>query len=186
MKVLIAACLAAFVAAPAFTQVRPLRQQLRPPVRDGAGARGGQTPILDMVEGFYVSQLPAMTELSDEQFVKILPVLRQSLRERFEISARRTRAVAELRQLVERGGSDEEMTRLIREMDRADAGVQASREKFLASVDPLLAPRQQARLRMALIMIEQRVGNMIQRAGNANRGQGLPPPPPPPPGPPGF
>lgn len=166
-KLFIAACLVSLVAVPAFTQSRPLRQQLRPPARDGA--RGGQTPILDMVEGFYVSQLPAMTELSDEQLVKILPVLRQTLRERFEISARRNRTVAELRQLAERGGSDEEMTRLVRELDKADVEVQTSREKFLAAVDPLLTPRQQARLRVSLIGIEQRVGNMIQRAANANR-----------------
>lgn len=166
-KMAIAAFLAAFLATPAVAQLRPPRQQLRPPVRDGAPPRGAQNPpVLDMIEGFYVSQLPGMVELSDEQFVKILPVLRQSLRDRFEISTRRTRATNQLRQATQRGSSDEELTRLVRELDRADNDVQSNREMFLASVDPLLTPRQQARLRMSLIMIEQRVGNMIQRANN--------------------
>ena len=183
-KMAVAACLSVFLAAPAFAQQRGPRQQLRPPVRDGAPPpRGAQTPpVLDMVEGFYVSQLPRMVEVSDEQFVKILPVLRQSLRERFEISTRRTRAMNQLRQAAESGASDEDLTRLVREMDRADSDVQANRERFLASVDPQLTPRQQARLRMALIMIEQRVGNMIQRANNANANRQPAPPPPEPPG----
>jgi hypothetical protein len=182
-KAFIAACLIAFVAGPLLAQPRPLRQQqLRPrgAARDGAPARGGQTAILDMVEGFYVSQLPAMAELSDEQFVKILPVLRQALRERFDISNRRTAAMNQLRQLLERGGSDEEVLPLVREMDKADADVQISREKFLTAVDPLLTPLQQARLRMSLINIDQRVGNMIQRAINANANRARPPAPDPP------
>jgi hypothetical protein len=121
-----------------------------------------------MVEGFYVSQLPTMMELSDEQLVKMLPALRQSLRERFEISGRRTRVVVQIRQTVDRGGSDEEILRLVRDLDQADTDVQTNRERFLTSVDPLLTPTQQARLRLSLMMIEQRVGNMIQRATNAN------------------
>ena len=67
------------------------RQPLRP----------GQPALEDMVEGFYVSQFQQQVEVADEQYVKILPVLRQQLKERREISGRRTRALNQLRMLVQ-------------------------------------------------------------------------------------
>jgi hypothetical protein len=121
-------------------------------------------PIQDMVEGFYVSQLRSQMELSDDQFAKLLPLVEQTLRERREISGRRTQAMNELRLLIEQGGSEEDMKRLIGEIDKTDAEIQASQQKFLDSADPLLTIRQQARLRVVQAMIETRIRLMIERA----------------------
>lgn len=154
-KLLITIWLVALSAGPVFSQ----QKQVLPPRRNAL-----PPPIEDMVEGFYVSQLPVQVELSDEQFTKVLPLLRQTLRERREITARRTRAMAQLRLMVQRGDSEEEMKRLIREIDKADAEIQASQEKFLSGVDPLLTTSQQARLRFFQLMIEQRIRRMIDRA----------------------
>ncbi len=120
--------------------------------------------IEDVIEGFYVSQFPQQIDVSDGVFAKILPILRQALRERREISVRRTRSLNQLRMLVQQGGSDEDIKRLIREVDKADADAQASQEKFLTTVDPLLDARQQAKLRIFQVMIEQRIRRMIDRA----------------------
>jgi hypothetical protein len=135
--------------------------QQRQPRRPNAAARPA---IEDVVEGFYVSQFPQQVEVNDEVFAKILPLLRQALQERRGISARRIRALARLRLLTRQNGSEEEMKRLIREVDRADADAQASQEKFLAAVDPLLDARQQANLRIFQSNIEQRIRSMIERA----------------------
>lgn len=131
--------------------------------------------IQDAVVGFYIEQFPQQVEVTDEQFVKVLPILRQALRERREISARKTRTLNQLRMMVQSGdGSDDEIKRLLRELDKADADLQSSQEKFLNTIDPLLTPRQQARLRIFEFMIDQRIRRMIDRARNP--GQNLEPP----------
>lgn len=121
-------------------------------------------PIQDAVTGFYIDQFPLQVEVSDEQFVKILPILRQTLRERREISSRKTRALNQLRMMVQRGDPDEDIKRLLRELDKADQDLQASQEKFLSTIDPMLTPRQQAKLRIFEFMIDQRIRRMIDRA----------------------
>jgi hypothetical protein len=135
--------------------------QQRQPRRPNAAVRPA---IEDVVEGFYVSQFQQQVEVNAEAFAKILPVLRQALQERRGISARRIRALTQLRMLTRQNDSEEEMKRLIREVDGADADAQASQEKFLATVDPLLDARQQANLRIFQSNIEQRIRRMIERA----------------------
>src|SRR5438309_11854752 len=86
--------------------------------------------------------------VSNEVFAKILPFLQQFVQDRFEISQRRTRALNQLRQAIQRGGSEDDLKRLIHDFDTADADFQANQEKFLGNVDPLLDTRQQAKLRI--------------------------------------
>jgi hypothetical protein len=135
------------------------QQQLRSP-----NVAGRPAPIEDVVEGFYVSQFSEFVEVGDEQLSKVLPVLRQALRERREISARRTRSLNQLRIMTERGDSAEELQRMVREVDKADADTLASQQKFVSEVDPLLSARQQAKLRVFQVLIEQRIRRMIDRA----------------------
>ena len=135
--------------------------QQRQPLRPGPAA------LEDMVEGFYISQFPQQVEVGDEQYAKILPVLRQHLRERREISARRTRALNQLRMLVQRGASEDELRKLIADIDKADMDAEASRERFLGNVDPLLSVQQQAKVRIFQVAIEQRIRQMLDRIQNA-------------------
>jgi hypothetical protein len=128
---------------------------------DGAGRR----PTIEAdVERFYVNQFRRQVEMSDDQFGKALPMLRLALRERREIQARRIRALNQLRQAVERGDGDEELKLNIDEVDKVNAELKASQDRFLRGVDPILSLRQQARLRIFEIMIEQRIRRMIDQA----------------------
>ena len=104
--------------------------------------------LQDAVLGFYVSQFQQQAEVSSDVFAKILPFLQQFVQDRFEISQRRTRALNQLRQAIQRGSSDDELKRLIHDFDSADADFQSNQEKFLSNVDPLLDARQQAKLRV--------------------------------------
>ncbi len=87
-------------------------------------------------------------------------MLFQQFRERLQFGMAAQRA----RQMVERGEPDETIRQQIREVDQADIDAHASLHKFLADVDPLLTPGQQARLRIFQVMIEQRIRRMIDRA----------------------
>lgn len=132
-------------------------------------------PIEDVVLGFYISQFQQVADVSDEVFAKVLPFLRQFIQDRFEITNRRRRALNQLQTLVQRNDTDEEIKRAIREVDRADADMQANQGKFLSNVDPFLNPRQQAKVRMFQVMSDQRIRQMLDRIQNSGNRQAIPP-----------
>lgn len=129
-----------------------------------------QRVLQDAVLGFYVGQFQKQTEVSSEVFAKILPFLQQFVQDRFQISQRRTRALNQLRQTVQRGGSEDDLKRAIHEFDSADSDYQANQEKFLSNVDPLLDPKQQAKLRLFQVMADNRMRQILTNVQNANRG----------------
>ena len=126
--------------------------------------------LQDAVLGFYVGQFQKQAEVSSEVFAKILPFLQQFVQDRFEISQRRTRALNQLRQAVQRGSSDEDLKRAVHDFDAADADFQSNQEKFLSNVDPLLDAKQQAKLRIFQVMADNRMRQMLTSVQNANRG----------------
>ncbi len=133
--------------------------------------------IEDAVLGFYISQFPEKVEVSDEVLAKILPMLRTFVRDRFEVSTRKIRAFNQLQMMVQRGDSEDDIKRLIREIDKADADIQAGQEKFLAGIDPLLNAQQQAKVRIFQAMTDQRIRQMIDRVRNAGANRQVPPQP---------
>ena len=138
------------------------------------GKQGNGIPrrlLQDAVLGFYVGQFQQQTEVSNEVFAKILPFLQQFVQDRFQISQRRTRALNQLRQAVQRGGSEDELKRLTREFDAADADFQSNQEKFLGNVDPLLDARQQAKLRIFQVMADNRMRQIVTSVQTPRRGQ---------------
>jgi hypothetical protein len=127
--------------------------------------------LQDAVLGFYVGQFQKQAEVTPEVFAKILPFLQQFVEDRFEISQRRTRALNQLRQAVQRDSSDEDLKRLVHDFDTADADFQANQEKFLSNVDPLLDAKQQAKLRIFQVMADNRMRQILTSVQNANRGR---------------
>jgi hypothetical protein len=149
-----------------------VRQRLRTPDRPAAAQQRPRAGALqDVVLGFYISQFQQVAEVNDEVFAKILPFLREFVSDRFEISARRTRALNQIRQLANRGGSDDEVKRMIKELDQADADGLANQQKFLTNTDPLLTARQQAKVRIFQAMADQRIRQMLDRIQNATPNQ---------------
>ena len=126
-------------------------------------------PMLDIIQGLYISQLQQLPDFTDEQRTAIIPPLKEYLRVRSEIGGpRRQRALNQLRQAVNRGAADEEIAKLIQEFDHIDGDVVAAREKFFASADPLLNVRQRARLRIFQVNMEHRISLLIQLSKTSN------------------
>jgi hypothetical protein len=146
------------------------QQKLQPDNRSGVPPR---RLMPDLVLAFYINRFQPQVDVSDEVFGKIVPLIRQFVQDRFDISQRRTRALNQIRQGIARGGSDDEIKRAIRDFDSADAEFQANQEKFLASVDPLLNARQQARLRVFQIMADNRMRQLVDeiQSGGQRPGQ---------------
>ncbi len=151
-------------------------QQVPPrPDTKNVQKRGPAPPLVQLIEGIYVNSLrqqAKQAEITDEQIARMLPFLRQYLRDRNEIGGtRRLRAQRDLQQAFNRGAPDEELGRLIQQFDRIDADVQAAQAQFLSSTDPILTMRQRAWLRVWQIRVEERIRRLIQE------GAGVPPPP---------
>src|SRR5262245_46927168 len=140
---LLAGTLSTVYAAP--WQARQQRQQeLNRGLRANNGAR--RSVVEEMVTGFYVRQFQQVTELSPDVFAKALPFVEQFIGERFQISQRRTRVLNAIRQALNRNAGEDELRRLMREVDAADTDFLSNQERFFSNVDPLLNVQQQARL----------------------------------------
>jgi hypothetical protein len=148
-------------------QIQEQRQRNLPEgIRPRAAAR--RSLVEDSVFAFYVRRFQQDTEVTPDVFAKILPFIDRFLQDRFEISRRRTRALNQLRLAINGNGSDEELKRLVRDLDAADADFQVNQEKFLNNVDPLLNARQQAKIRI----LQNLADNQIRQALNAIQNQG--------------
>ncbi len=128
-------------------------------------------PIQEIVEGFYVSRVQQELGLDDAQFARVLPLLRDSLRERNALGQRRARALNQLRQAIRTNASDDELTRRIAEVDESELALREAQVNLLRSVDTGLSPGQRARLRIVQPSLEQRIRNMIERSRAAPRRQ---------------
>ena len=144
-------------------------------LRDDAQRPGAQVPpMLDVIQGLYLTKLQQQTEINEEQYAKLKPLLQDYLRERTELGGpRRMRAQRQLAQGVNKGASEDELVALMREFDRIDTDVAGSKLRFLALADPSLTVRQRARLRIFLVNMENEINRLIRLSQNPN-----PPPPP--------
>jgi hypothetical protein len=153
----------------------PLQQRQQRLGNDRPRAALRRSVAEDAVYAFYVRQFQQDTDVTPEVFSKILPFIDQFLKDRFEISQRRTRALSQLRQAIERNGSEDELRRLIRELDAADSEFQANQEKFLTNVDPMLNLRQRAKVRVLQNMADNRIRQYLNAVQNPDQRQGAGP-----------
>jgi hypothetical protein len=163
----------------ATAQAAPIRQQRRQQQTQQNLAPGARpnTPVRpavrraaleDSVYAFYVRQFQQDAEMTPEALSKILPFLDEFVKERFQIAARRTRALNQLRQLIAQNGAESDLARATRELDAADSDSQANHARFLSNIDPLLNPRQQAKARLLQNIADNRVRQLLEDAQNAN------------------
>src|SRR5215468_2797713 len=127
-----------------------------------------QTPSLEeSLIAFYVGEFQKVVNVNPDLFVKVFPIIREFIQTRFDLSARRQETLQQIRELVNRPqSSDEDMKRAIRDLDKADADIQANQDKFLGSIDPLLNTRQQGRVRVFQQVADQRMRQMLNSVRN--------------------
>ena len=129
-------------------------------------------PVNQVLSAYYIGRIQNQVGLTDDQYLKILPVLRQYITERIQTASARSRAVADLRQAVQRKASDEELKPLLKAFDTAENETKDIGVRFHNQIDPMLTPIQQVKLRVFQINVENQLSNLVLRA----RG-GTPPPP---------
>jgi hypothetical protein len=119
-----------------------------------------------MVDAYVLSNLEESLSLSDEQFVKLLPLVKRLQADRRDTMHRRRRALGEMRRLLRSGAATEaQVAEKLKEL-KATENAERSRETMEA-IDAELTPLQQAKFRV----FEADVGRKIRELMGQRRRQ---------------
>lgn|GEM_PF-1998673 len=142
----------------------PTQAPSPPAPRGGPGLEAAK-----MIDAYIVSNLQESLGLSDEQFVKLLPLVRHLQSERRDFVQRRNKTVRELRRLLNSGTATEpQVLDALRELKALESDGPWKIQKSLEAIDAALSPLQQAKFRVLEIEVEQKIRelmNQIRRQG---------------------
>jgi hypothetical protein len=169
----------------------PLVAQEQGPRRMRAGQPpGGPGPANEafkVVDAYVLSNLQESLGLSDEQFVKLLPLVKRVQSDRRDFAQRRVRSMVELRKLLASGAATESgVVELLKELKAIENEEPQTLRKSMDAIDGALNPLQQAKYRVLEADIERRIRELMRELAGARgpggRGQrpNNPEPPPPP------
>jgi len=127
-----------------------------------AGARRSRDEAHKMVDAYIVSNLQESLGLSDEQYVKLLPLVNRLQKDRREYTARRMEALHEMRRLLQSGGATEaRVAELLKEVKAVEAESPAVQKKNLDAIDAVLTSVQQAKYRILETEVERKIRELM-------------------------
>jgi hypothetical protein len=154
----VALALAALAGAPVGAQQAP---------REGAQARPGEArrdEAFKLVDAYVVSNIQESLGLSDEQFVKVLPLVRKLQGDRRDYLVSRSRLLREMRRQLRSGTASEgQVLEQLRELKGLETDGPARVKKSADTLDAVLSPLQQAKFRLLELEVEQRMRELMGR-----------------------
>jgi hypothetical protein len=144
-----------------------------------AGDEGGVSPgeLQNLFDAYALMQAQETLQLSDSQYPQFLARLKalQAARRRAQID--RARIIQQLRRLVQRSGREDEtrneIVERIRALREAEARAVAEVAAAVDSLDEVLDPVQQAKLRIFEEQMERRKLELLMRARQGARGRAV-------------
>jgi Spy/CpxP family protein refolding chaperone len=126
--------------------------------------------LFKMIDAYVVSNLQESLGLTDEQFVKVLPLIKRLQSDRRSFVLRRSQALNEMRRLLESGrATDARIAELMKDLKTIEAEEPTLLRRNSDSLDAELTPLQQAKLRLLENRVEQRLREVMSRVrGDAN------------------
>jgi hypothetical protein len=148
--------------------------QAPPAGRDEATPGGdSRREAFRVVDAYVVSNLQESLGLTDDEFVKVLPLVRKLQTNRREAVLERGRLLRQLRRQLRSGSTAEtEVRQTLDELKTAEGAFPERTRADLAALDAALTPLQQAKFRVLELEVEQRLRELIGRArqrGGAGR-----------------
>ena len=146
--------------------------------RPAGGATGGderalRDEVYEVVDAYILMKAQERLGLTDEQFAKLVPLIRKQKTDRRDYERRRFRALGEMRQLFMKGEATEDrITELLREMKAVEAEMPAALARNQEAIDAVLSPVQQAKYRMLDAEVDRRLHELRQRAHERRRERG--------------
>jgi Spy/CpxP family protein refolding chaperone len=145
----------------------------------GGPRRGGaaRDEAFRMVDAYIVSNLQESLSLTDEQFVKTLPLVKRLLSDRRELAEARRQALRELRQMLQSGSATEgKVADRLRELKGLENDEREKTKRDLEALDGALTVVQQAKFRVMEVEIEQKIRELLNQARQRRRPGDIPPP----------
>lgn len=130
-----------------------------------AAERPPREELFKMVDAYIVSNLQESLGLSDEQFVKLLPLVKKAQGDRRQFTQARGLALAEMgRQLGSGVATEPRIAELLRAFKQHEVDDAAAQRKNLEAIDAQLGVVQQAKLRLLMARVEQNIRELMNRA----------------------
>jgi Spy/CpxP family protein refolding chaperone len=108
--------------------------------------------------------------LTDEQFVKVLPLVKRFQQERREVMERRRQGLRELRQMLQSGTATEaQVVERLRQVKALEAEEGDRVRRNLEAIDGVLTPIQQAKFRIMQIEVEQKIREILEEVRERRR-----------------
>lgn len=139
----------------------------------GPGMRRPQDEVFKMVDAYIVSNLQESLDLTDDQFVKVLPLVKRLQTDRRGYAQRRFQSLREIRRILKSGSATENrVVELLREVKSIESEEPATLRKDTEAIDAVLTPVQQAKLRVLQIEVEQKLRQMMSQVRTQRGGPG--------------
>ncbi len=156
----------------AFAAAMPLApcawsQDETPPAHPGEARRD---EAFKLVDAYVVSNLQESLGLSDEQFVKVLPLVKKLQTERREYLLERTRLLRHMRRLLRAGGGEAQLLDDLRQLKALESDGPGRVKRNADALDATLSQVQQAKFRLLELEVEQRMRELMGRARSAGPG----------------
>ena len=124
-----------------------------------------------MIDAYFLSNLQESLGLSDEQFVRILPMVKRLQNDRRQMAQRRQRALFEMKKLLQSGRATEgRLEELLRELKAVESEQPPVVRRDLDAIDGVLTPVQQAKYRILELEVERKIRELMTQM----RGEGRP------------
>ena len=127
-----------------------------------------------MIDAYIVSNLQESLLLSDDQFTRLLPLVKRLQRDRREMVQRRIQALMELRRSMAQGVATEaRVEELLRELKAVETQEPVTIRRDMDAIDALLSPLQQAKYRLLEVEVERKLRALMNqmRGNGGNRGR---------------
>ena len=143
-----------------------------------ASRRGNRDEAYKMIDAYVVSNLQESLELTDEQFVKLLPLVKRLQSDRRAVLQRRQQPLMELRRLLGSGAATEaKVSELLRQVKAAEAEEPVVLARDREAIDAALSPVQQAKFRVFEAEVDHKIRELMTQIRAQRRATGTPRPP---------
>jgi Spy/CpxP family protein refolding chaperone len=134
--------------------------------------RAPRDEAFKMIDAYMVSNLQESLELTDPQYVKLLPLVQHLQSDRRAVLVRKQQALMELRRVLAAGAATEpKVEELLKEVKGAETDESSLLRKDRDAVDAALTPLQQAKFRILEIDVERKIREVMNEIRAERRGQ---------------
>jgi|CXWL01.1.fsa_nt_gi Spy/CpxP family protein refolding chaperone len=118
-----------------------------------------------LVDAYFISNLQESLGLTNDQFARILPLVKKVQSDRRDFARRRMQALRQLRKTLSSGSATEaSVTELLKDLKAASADERAGTLTNLEALDAELTPLQQAKYRVFEAEVDLRLRHLLARS----------------------